>query len=177
MTPAVFNFQGNLFLGKKQSQHPQPLPPACSILHQSSCSVNQWLGEKHNWEPWAGTQARDCGKSRCLMFALFIYAAATVSLRVPFCGGVISCSWLPLVHSCWLYFLLRAISLACTKKPPLTSLPGCPPCPASKTPPACHGNSRQSIQAQQSLRVQVRGMMDGSRGAPGTHKTEKHLQN
>lgn len=141
VTPAVFNFQGNSVLGKKQSQHSQPLPSACSILHQSSRSVNQLLGEKHNWKPWAGTQARDCRKQRGLMFALFTYVAAPVSARVPFCGGVISCSWLPLAPSCWLHFLLGAISLACTKKPPLTSLPGCPPCPASETPPACRGNS------------------------------------
>lgn len=147
-------------MGKKQSHHPWLLPPASSIPRQSSRSANQLLGGRHGWEPRAGTRARDCGKSRCLMFALFIYLAATFSARVPFCGGAISRSRLLLAHPCWLRFLPGAISLACTKKPPRTSLPGCPPCPACETPPACHGNSRPSCQAQQSPSVQARRERD-----------------
>lgn len=178
MTTAAFNFQGNLVLGKKQSSAPLAVArcclPAASHVRAAALLISCW-GGKGNWEPQAGTRARDCRKSRCLMFALFIYLAATISARVPFCRGAISRSRLPLAHPCWFHFLPGAISLACTKKPPLTSLPGCPPCPASETLSACHGNSQPSCQAQHS--VQGRGTRDGSRDALGTHKTEMQLSN
>lgn len=108
------------------------------------------------------------------MFALFIYVAATVSSSIPFCRGAISCSRLLLAHPCWLHFLPGSISLACTKKPPLTSLPGCPCCPASQTLPVCHGNGRAA-----GLGRVCKG--EGPGMAPemplGSHKTEKRLQN
>ena len=36
VTTAAFNFQGNLVLGKKQSQHPRPLPAAACLQHPVS---------------------------------------------------------------------------------------------------------------------------------------------
>jgi len=94
------------------------------------------------------------------MFAFFIYLATTISARVPFCGGVISRSRLLLAHPCWLHLLPGAVLSARTKKPRLTSLPGCPLCPASETRPACHEYNRPSCQAQHSPSVQGRGERD-----------------
>lgn len=66
VTPAAFNFQGNLASGKKQSHHPgQCLQHPVRLSSRSAC---QLLGGDALGAP-GRHQGQGLGKSRCLMFA------------------------------------------------------------------------------------------------------------
>lgn len=83
------------------------------------------------------------------MLALFIYLAATVSAS-PFLQSSDKLLSAPPCPPLLALFSARHHLVSMHQKVLLTSLPGCPPCPASKTLPVCHGNSQPSCHAQQS---------------------------
>lgn len=168
MTTAMFNFQGNLVLGKKQSQHPWPLPTA-------ACSANQLLGGK----TWLGAPGRDTGQGLREVEVFDVYLIYLFSSH----------------RLCKSHFLQRSDKLlsapACppllaplSARRQLVSMHQKAPAdiPARLPSMPCLRNTagvpwKQPTELPGSAEPECAGERDGSRDAPGTNKTEMQLQN
>lgn len=158
---APFNFQGNLVLGKKQSQHPCLLPLACRISHQLPEGKLSWDPRgRHSGQELQGDEVFD---------VCFIYLCSSHRLPehlfLPRSDKLLpapACPPLPAPFSARLHLF------SMHQRAPAPIPAGLPSLPCSK----CCWCAMQTAEPQGSAGSTRERDGDGSRDALGSHKTD-----